>query len=88
MLSAAHIKVQHWIFCPFLFQFLNGKSLEQIFLSLKVALESGYKQRLSKTARAPQKEIHSAGVCHTVYVFRLVDIEFVFPTDSLKCLYS
>ena len=35
--ASAHVEVQHGIFRPFFLKFFNGKSLEQILLSLEVA---------------------------------------------------
>ena len=88
VLSTAHIEVKHWIFRPFFFQLFDGKSFEEFFLALKVALHRSDKERLTKTAWSSQEEISTAGMGHTIDIFRLVDIEFVFLTDSLKCLYA
>ena len=82
------VEVQRGILVPLLLQLLDGKSLEQFLLAFEITLEGGNKQRLAETAWATQEEILSIGMCHTIDVFRLVDIEVVQLADFLKCLNS
>ena len=42
VLASAQVKMQHWIFCPFLLQLFDGKSFEQVSLSLKIVFEGRY----------------------------------------------
>ena len=52
VLGCTHIKPQHGINRPILLHTVNVKSLEQLFSSFKVGLQSGDEQRLSKPTRA------------------------------------
>ena len=88
VLALAQVEVQHGISIPFLLQLLDGKPLEKFLLTLEITLKSGNQQRLAKTAWSAQEEILSIGMCHTIDVFRLVDIEVVQLADFLKCLNS
>ena len=88
MFASSQAEVQHGISIPLLLQFLDGKPLEEFLLTLEITLEGRNQQRLAETAWATQEEILSIGMCHTIDVFRLVDIEVVQLADFLKCLNS
>ena len=88
MFASSQTEVQYRILVPLFLQLLNGKPLEQFLLAFEITLESGNQQRLAETAWSAQEEKLSIRMCHTIDVFRLVDIEVVQLADFLKCLNS
>ena len=80
--------MQHGISRPLLLQLLDGKPLEEFLLAFEITLEGGNQQRLAETAWSAQEEKLSICMCHTIDIFRLVDIEVVQLADFLKCLNS
>lgn len=84
MFASSQTEVQHGIFIPFFLQLSDGKPLKESLLASEITLEGGNQQRLAETAWATQEEILSICMCHTINVFRLVDIEVVQLADFSK----
>ena len=49
------VKMKHRILLPFLLQLVDGKPLEQLLLTLEIAFQGRYEQRLSKSSWTTQK---------------------------------
>ena len=88
VLASCQTEVQHGISVPFLFKFLHGKTLKEVFPALEIALEGGHQQRLAEPAWAAQEEILAIGMRHVIDISSLVDIEVVLLADALKRLYA
>ena len=88
VLATAHVEVEHGIFRPLCLQFLDGKSLEEVFLALEVTLHRSDEKRLAETARATQEEVFATAMRHAVDIFRLVDIKELSVDNLLEGLYA
>ena len=75
VLAAGKAEVQHGMLHPFGLQLLNGETLKEALLALKVALQGRRQQRLAKTARTGKEYILHIAVGHTIDVFGLVDVQ-------------
>lgn len=68
------------------FQLFDGESFEKLLLSFKIALHGSQQQRLSETAWTAQEETSTIRMCHTIYIFRLVNVELILHSDSFESL--
>ena len=80
-------EMKHRILKPVFFKFINGKSLEQIFLSQEIVLQCGYEQALPESPRATQK-INLTSLDKLVNQVCLVNIYVSVLDNLLKSLYS
>ena len=87
ILANIQVQVEHGIRLPLRLQLLDGQSLEQIFLSLEVRLQSRDRQRLAETAWAAEEvTIHVTG--HLVNKGCLVYVNITICAQLLEALYS
>ena len=72
---------------PFLFEFRDGQSVEQLFLSQEIRFKSADQQTFPEPARAAQEIIPASGD-KSVYQSCLVHIEEPVLAQALEILYS
>ena len=83
VLAGTDVEMQHWVLLPVLFQFGDGKTLEQVFAALEVVFQGAAKQRLPESSRtAEEYELRFARqfkdkVC-------LVNVDASVLTDAFK----
>ena len=87
MLCCTHVKPQHRIFRPLLFQLFNGQPLEQLLSALEIALQRRNQQRLTEPPRATQENV-IAYIHHLVDILSLVNIEISTLNEFGECLYA
>ncbi|CDA43452.1 putative uncharacterized protein [Prevotella sp. CAG:5226] len=86
-IRAVKVHMKHRVAFPILLQRIDGQSLEQFALPLKVVFERRHKQALAKSPRATQK-VDAATLHELVNQGSLVYIEVVLGYDFLKVLYA
>src|SRR5574344_155644 len=79
--------MQDRMFCPFLFQFFEGKSFEKFTLSAEVGCHRGDKQTLAETTGTTEKIITPC-CCQLINQSRLVHIHVTIVYQTLETLYS
>src|SRR5574344_1287230 len=79
--------MQDRMFCPFLFQFFEGKSFEKFTLSAEVGCHRGDKQTLAETTGTTEKII-TPRCRHLINQSGLVHIHVTVIADLLEILYS
>ena len=88
MFGSAHVEVQHGIGCPFRFQLFDGQSFEQVFPAFEIAVQRAGQEGFAEPSWTAQKYIFCVGMCHTVHVFRLVNIQIVLGAKLREGLYA
>ena len=84
---AVKVHVKHRVALPVLFERIDGQSLEQFALPLKVVFERRHKQTLAKSPRATQK-VGLSAFHELVNQVGLVYVEISIFDDALKVLYA
>ena len=87
IILSAKREVKHRILLPFLLQIIDGKPLEQLLLSLEIALQSRYEQRLSKSSWTTQK-VYIAILHQIINEASFIKIYISTLYDFFKVLYS
>src|SRR5574344_1639101 len=79
--------MQDRMFCPFLFQFFEGKSFEKFTLPAEVSCHRGEKQTLAETTGTTE-EIITSRCCQLINQGSFVHIHVTVIADLLEILYS
>ena len=79
--------MEHGIFRPFGLEFIDGKSPEEVFSSLEIVFECGYKQAFSESPWATQK-VDMSLVGELIHQFSFIDIYISVLDNLLEILYS
>ena len=87
VLTLAHVEVQDGIRRPFRLELFYGETLEQIFSSFEVRVESACEEGLAEPARATEKHILRIALRHPVDQLRLVHIDVSLLPQLLEGLY-
>ena len=79
--------MKHRMFGPILFQVIDGKPFEQLFLSLEIGFKGGNEQTFSEAARAAEA-IDFSFRYQAIDKCCLIHIYIVTCDDALKILYA
>ena len=67
MLATAHVEVENWVLRPLGLQILDSQSLEQLFATCEITVQSGGKKRFSKPPRAAKKYILAIAIRQLIH---------------------
>ena len=79
--------MKHRILLPLLLQLVDGKSLEQFLLTLEIAFQGRYEQRLSKSSWTTQK-VNCSIMNQIIDQARLIEINIAIFYDLFETLYA
>ena len=79
--------MKHRILLPFLLQLVDGKSFKKFLLSLEIAFQSRYEQRLSKSSWTTQK-VNCSIMNQIIDQARLIEINIAILYELFETLYA
>src|SRR5574344_1449353 len=87
IVAGVQVEMQNGVLGPFLFQILDGETLEEFALAAEIGIHRGDEQTLAEASRTTE-EVITSRISQFVNKFGLIHIHVSVIMDFLEVLYS